>query len=333
MTEERTEPIEAEAIEEEDEPVRVPVYLITGFLESGKSTFLDYTVRQQYFKIEGKSLLVACEQGEIEFDEDVLRDNHTVLVNVEDKDAFTEDFLQQLENTEHPERVMLEYNPLWTMQDLFAMKLPEGWGFVQQIVTVDASTFQVYMNNMKALFRDMVLNADMVIFNRCNQEMPLANFRRSIKVVNPAGEVLFETESGEMTDIFENSVPYDLDADVIDIEDVDYGIFFVDLTDDPEKYMGKTVRFKGQVMKIADAEADYFVPGRYAMTCCADDMQFLGYVCKSKNAAKLLYGSWVEVTAEIGWEYMPAYHREGPVFRAKAIKSAKAPQVELVYFS
>ena len=171
------------------------------------------------------------------------------------------------------------------------------------------------------------------MFNRCTKELPLANFRRSIKVVNPACEILFEDSEGELTDIFEDSVPYDLNADVIEVDDVDYGIFYVDLGDHPERYEGKTVRFKGMVLKSRDVGADFFVPGRMAMTCCADDTTFIGYICKSKNAARLPMGSWVEVTASVEYKYVPVYHEEGPVFRAKSIKSAQPPESELVYFT
>src|SRR5699024_8874880 len=146
-------------------------------------------------------------------------------------------------------------------------------------------------------------------------------------------EIFFEDEEGELTDIFEEEVPYDLKADVIEIEDMDYGIFYVDMRDHPERYQGRTVKFKGMVLKSRDVGANFFVPGRMAMTCCADDTTFIGYVCQSKNAPKLPMGSWVEVTATVDWKYLDVYHEEGPVLKAKAIRSAKAPESELVYFN
>jgi putative membrane protein len=313
--------------------IDVPVYLITGFLESGKTTFINFTVQQEYFQIEEPTLLIACEEGEEEYEEKLLLKHNTLLETIGEPEDFTLDRLKSFQRKYRPERVILEYNPLWSVQKLEEMELPRGWGIVQHIVTVDGSCFQIYMNNMKSLFVEMVRNADMVMFNRCTKDLPLANFRRSIKVVNPGCEILFEDESGELTDIFEDSVPYDLHADVIEIDDVDYGIFYVDLGDHPERYRGKTVRFKGMVLKSRDVAADYFVPGRMAMTCCADDTSFIGYVCQSRHAASLPMGSWVEVTATVEYKYMQVYHEEGPVFRAKTIKSAQPPQSELVYFT
>lgn len=167
-------------------------------------------------------------------------------------------------------------------------------------------------------------NADMVMFNRCRPEDPLPAFRRSIKVVNQACDVLFENEEGEIDNIFEDQMPFDTDADVIEIDDADYGIWYVDMGDNPERYEGKTVHFRGMVLKSKDVGADFFVPGRMAMTCCADDTSFIGYVCKCASAKSLVMGSWVDVTATVKWGYMKVYDGEGPVLYAKKSNRPKS---------
>ena len=144
-------------------------------------------------------------------------------------------YLKKLNRKYRPERIILEYNPLWSVKKLEEMELPRGWGIVQEIVTVDASCFQIYMQNMKSVFMEMAKNADMVMFNRCRPEDPLPAFRRSIKVVNQACDVLFENEEGEIDNIFEDQMPFDTDADVIEIDDADYGIWYVDMGDNPER--------------------------------------------------------------------------------------------------
>ena len=313
--------------------IEIPIYLITGFLESGKTTFINFTVAQDYFQIDEPTLLITTEEGEVEYDEKELLKYNTVLEVVESQEQFTPEYLKKLNRRYNPERVILEYNPLGSRKKLEEMEMPRGWGIVQEIVTVDASCFQIYMQNMKSIFMEMSLHADMVMFNRCRPQDPLASFRRSIKVVNPACDVLFEDEEGEISNIFEDSMPYDLDADIIDIEDADYGIFYVDMEDHPERYRGKTVRFKGRVLKSENANAKFFVPGRMAMTCCADDTTFIGYICEFPKAKSLLMGQWVEVTAVVDWKYMEQYEGEGPVLIAKDIKSVQRPEVDLVYFN
>ena len=311
----------------------VPVYLITGFLESGKTEFLDFTIQQDYFQIPEKTLLIVCEEGEEEYSEKGLAKSNTVMEVIEEPEDFNLDTLKMLDKKHKPGRVLIEFNPLWSVDKFYEMTLPRYWDMAQHIVVVDASTFQIYMNNMKSLFVEMIRGADMVIFNRCEADHPLANFRRSVKVVNAGAEVLFEDEEGEIEDIFGDEMPYDMDADVIEIEDIDFGIWYIDMMDRLEEYVGKTVKFKGQVLKSRDLNANFFVPGRMAMTCCADDTQFIGYVCKNQESKKLRMGSWVEVTATIKQEYMEVYHDEGPVLYATSIVPAEKPEQELVFFT
>ncbi len=311
----------------------VPVYLITGFLESGKTQFLNFTIHQEYFQIPEKTLLILCEEGELEYDEESLKTCNTVMEIIEEPEDFTLDTLKMLDKKHKPERVLIEFNPLWSLDKFYDMPLPAGWDMAQHIVTVDASCFQIYMQNMQSLFVEMVRGADMVIFNRCSKEQPLANFRRSVKIVNAGAEVLFEDEEGEIEDIFADEMPYDMNSEIIEIEDVDYGIWYIDMMDHLERYVGKTVKFKGQVLKSRNLDAGFFVPARKAMTCCADDTQFIGYICKNPNAKRIRMGTWVEVTAEVRKEYQNLYQEEGPVLYATKIEPVEKPEQELVYFT
>ena len=290
--------------------ITVPIYLITGFLESGKTSFLSFTLQQDYFRTEGKTLLILCEEGEEEYDEEALAKDNVVVEVIEKEEDFTPERLQALDIIHQPERVVMEYNGMWLVSKFEEMKLPAGWGIEQHITCVDASTFQVYMQNMKSIFMDMVRNADMVVFNRSKKEYPLANFRRSIKVVNPSAEVIFEDEEGEMTDIFADQMPFDLDAEIVDIPPEDYGIWFVDAMDHPDRYVGRT-----------------------AMTCCADDTSFLGYICKSAYAPKLKPGEWVEVTAKVAFENRSEYQGEGIVLYAENVTPCEPLADEMVYFN
>ena len=313
--------------------IRVPIYLITGFLESGKTTFLDFTLQQEYFRVEGTTLLILCEEGEIEYDRKMLEAENTVVEIIETKEDFTPERLELMEILYEPERVVIEYNGMWLVSEFAQMKKPDGWGIEQQITCVDASTFSLYVNNMKSIFMDMARTADMVVFNRCRPNDPLAAYRRSIKVVNQRAEVIFEDEDGELEDIFQEEMPFDIDAPLIDILPEDYGIWFVDAMDHPDKYIGKTVRFKGRVMKPRGMGSKFFIPGRTGMTCCEDDTTFLGYVCKSENAKQLQEGQWVEIVAKIAFEERMEYQGEGIVLYAESAQPCEALEQEMVYFN
>ena len=312
--------------------IRVPIYLMTGFLESGKTSFLNFTIGQDYFYIEGRTLLILCEEGEEEYDSELLKMSNTMVEILEDESELTTERLVAMDVMYQPERVIIEYNGMWLVSKFMEMKLPEGWGVAQQITTVDASTFQVYMNNMKSIFMDMVRTTDMVVFNRCKEDDPLASYRRGIKVANQRAEIIFEDEEGEL-DIFEDELPFDLNAPVVEILPEDYGIWFVDAMDHPDKYAGKTVNFKGRVMKPRGMGSKFFVPGRVAMTCCADDTTFLGYICRSDNASHIKEGSWVDVTAKVAFEYRTEYQDEGIVLYASEATPCEPLKDEMVYFN
>ena len=298
-----------------EEEIRVPIYFMAGFLESGKSTFLDFTIEQDYFQIEGPTLLILCEEGEVEFDPKKLKKSRTSVEVIDKFEDLTPERLVAYDAFYRPER------------------LPKDWGLVQQIVTVDASTFQVYMNNMKSLFVEMVRGADMVLFNRCTKDMPLASFRRSVKVVNQSAEIIFEDDEGEIEDIFAEKMPFDVEAEVIDIMDEDYGIWFIDAMDHPETYEGKKVAFTAMVLKSRELPKNVFVPGRMAMTCCAEDTSFIGYICKTPEAKNLKTGKWVKLVAKVDYEYVESYHKEGPVLTALSLEPTEPLAQELVYFN
>ena len=220
---------------------KVPIYLMTGFLESGKTSFLNFTLAQEYFQIDEPTLLILCEEGEEEYDKKVLKKSRTSVEVIDSIEELTTERLVAYDAFYNPGRVIIEYNGMWQVSKLEELTFPSGWGIEQHIVTVDASTFQVYLNNMKSLFMEMVRNADLVLFNRADTELPLANFRRSIKVVNPGAELIFEDEEGEIEDIFDGEMPFDVKAETIEIPNEDYGIWYLDSLDHLERYEGKTL--------------------------------------------------------------------------------------------
>ncbi len=316
-----------------EEEVQVPVYLVNGFLEAGKTSFLSFTIGQEYFDINEPTLLILCEEGEEEYDPSVLRAHNTQAVIAEDLEGFTPEFLRKLEEEYHPGRVLVEYNGMWQTGQFYQMELPAGWAVVQQITIVDASTCQVYMNNMKSLFLDMVRGSELVILNRCAADQPLASFRRNIKAVNQRAEIVFENESGEMEDIFQDEMPFDLNADIVEIPLEDYGIWYLDALEHTARYVGKTVRFRAKVMKDRRIGHGLFLPGRMAMACCEEDTSFIGFLCKSPEAEKMKNGQWITLTAKIAEEYSRVYRDKGPVLYAVAIEEAEPIPNDMVYFN
>lgn len=298
----------------------MPVFLIDGFLESGKTQFLQFTMEQDYFKAEGKTLLIVCEEGETEYSDELLKQTKTAAVYIDSLEELNQERLLELELLYNPERILIEWNGMWNLDDL---KLPDDWKVYQQITLIDMSTFDLYAANMKSLLYSMVRNSEMIICNRCDGIEDLSGYRRTLKAMCLRGEIVFEDSEGEVNEIAEEDLPYDVSADLVDISPEAYGIWYLDCMERRDRYEGKTVEFTAMVLKTPDFPKNYFVPGRMAMTCCEDDMTFLGFITKSRDAKDLETKQWVRVKARIAYEYWKDYEGEGPVLYAESVEPSK----------
>ncbi len=307
-----------------------PVYIINGFLDSGKTDFFRYTLAQPYFRTKGKTLLIVCEEGENDYEEKLLKSTNTVVEYIEDEEDFNPDALVALDAKYNPERILVEYNGMWNFKN---MRLPIMWALEQQITVIDASNFELYFNNMKSLLAEQIRNSDLILFNRCDEIEDLASYKRNVKAINQKADIIFEDKDGEVDVTLDEDLPFDLNADPIDLNNYGYGMFYLDALDHVERYEGKTVRFKAMVLKPEEFPKNRFVPGRMAMTCCAQDMQFLGFACEYEKTEELREKDWVLVTAKVEKQYVAEYQGEGPVLKAISVENTTAPDNQVIDFS
>ena len=304
------------------------VFVINGFLDSGKTQFINYTLAQPYFRTKGTTLLIVCEEGEEEYDERILKATNTVLVNIEDESGVSVEALTELDKKYKPARVIFEYNGMWNYKNF---RLPLFWKLEQQITTIDASSFELYYTNMRSLLAEMMRKSELIIFNRCDgltEKLP--TFKRNVKALNQTAEIVFEDKDGEVNATLEEELPYDVSKDVIELTDETYGIWYLDALDNVDRYVGKTINFTACALVPGDFAKGLFVPGRAVMTCCAEDIQFLGFPCK--YAEKIEDHSWVKVSAKFSREYFAGYKAEGPMLTAVSVTPCKKPKNEVLTF-
>lgn len=312
----------------------IPVYLFTGFMDSGKTSLITQTLLENDFGTGSRSLIIACEDGDEEYDEEALEKKKITVVGVESEEEFTAEYLKECDDTIKPDQVFIEYNGTWEAAKILEMKLPEGWEFVQSLATVDASTYELYLTNMRSMMMEQLFHVDVVIFNRCTDDTPKAKFRRTVKAINRRAQIVYERADGTIDENEEEELPYDLNQDVIEITDADYGIFYLDVQDNPQKYEGKVVRFLGLVYRPDKfGKKALMIPGRFAMTCCVEDIQFIGLKCKYDKATEIPHKSWINITARIHVEFAKEYRGKGPVLYALEVEKTTAPEDELVYFT
>jgi len=264
---------------------------------------------------------------------DILKEKNVTVLTLEEEEDLNPRFLMDIKKNYKPEKVMVEFNGTWSVSKFLENGFPSGWELAQTITTVDATTFESYMSNMRQMMIEQIAPTELVIFNRCTAQTKKNSFRKAVKTFNRRAQVVYEAQDGEDGVEDEIELPYNIEAPVIEIEDDDYGIFYLDALDDPKKYEGKKVQFTAMVYRGKELPKGTFVPGRFAMTCCADDITFIGFLCKGEQANYFKMREWVKVTATIKCEYYKEYEGEGPVLYLEKIELTKKPEEHLLYMN
>ena len=309
--------------------MEIPVYLIAGFLDAGKTNFIN-GVLQDGFASKDRTLLICCEEGEEAYYPNVL--SNVFTTTVEDFDELSVEHFKKLEKMYKPQQIIIEYNGMWNIEKLYNELLPANWILYQIMTLVDGRTFEMYAKNMGQLMMEKIINADLLVFNRCNEELRAALRKRNLRMVNRRADIFLENEDGTSEDYAnDDTPPFDMDQDVIDIPDDDYGIWFVDVMDRPERYQGKLVHMK-MVMCHSKQFPGVDCPGRFAMVCCEDDITFLGLIARGEGLDKFKNHDWIEVTARMDITEHKAYDGAGPVMDIISIAPCEQPATEVVSF-
>ena len=311
----------------------IPVYLFTGFLEAGKTKFIQETFEDPRFNNGENTLLLVCEEGEEEYDTSRFKGEMGSFhaVNVESVDELTPEFLGKLQHKYDIDRVAVEYNGMWMIDRLYSA-MPEGWMVYQEICFAEAGSFLNYNANMRSLVVDKLKSCELIVFNRVDP----ATFdkmaaHKIVRAVSRRANIAYEYQNGEVEyDDIEDPPPYDMNAPIIEIKDEDYAFWYADFADKPRNYEGKTVRFRVMVAKNKSLEAGEMIVGRQVMVCCAEDVQYKGMLCKCDTAAKYKTKDWILLTAKVVLEKHRLYKgQRGPVLYANAVRKADPPEDEI----
>ena len=309
--------------------MEIPVYLVTGFLDGGKTSFIN-DILEEGFAEDGKTLLLSFEEGEVEYTKKAL--STVVLETLSDKDSLDYGYLKTLEKKHRPKQIVVEYNGMWTL-DTFLDILPSNWILYQVMTFVEASTFDIYSKNLGQLMMEKITNADMLVFNRCTDELKESLRSRNLRMVNRRCDIFLEGFDGKAENYLTgDECFFDLNQDIIDIPDDDYGLWYVDVMDHPERYDGKKVHMKLMMLHSVNFPGAC-CPGRFAMVCCEADITFFGILAKGDALNKFKDKDWIEVTAEMSVVNHPAYDTgDGPCMNILTALPCDKPRDDVVGF-
>jgi len=312
--------------------VQIPVYVFTGFLDSGKTKFIQETLEDERFNAGERTLLLVFEEGEEEYDFSTYP-HQNVFLEILDQQTVTTKELQALAKKHKAQRVVAELNGMQLVGDLYS-RFPEEWVVAQEVMFANTEDFMTYNANMRNLVMDKLVGGQMVVFNRLAPGADIMPFHKLARAANRRIDILYDyTDGTTQFDDIEDPLPFDINAPVIQIADEDYAIWYRDVTEEPQKYDGKTVCFNGQVALLRRDKKGMFAPGRFVMTCCADDIQFCGIPCRYEKAKDLEPRSWVTVTASVKAEKHLLYQGElGPVLTAIKVVPTQPAAEEVATF-
>ena len=314
-------------------PVETPVYLFVGFLESGKTKFIQETMEDPRFASGEKTLLLVMEEGIEEYETIKFASAENVdLAVLESKDELTEENLARLQTEYGSERVVVEYNGMWELEEFFNA-MPEGWMINQMMTFFDSNTFLNYNANMRQLVYDKIRDTQLVVFNRFDDTMDKMSFHKVVRGITRRADIVYEKADGKADfDDIEDPLPFDVNAPIIEIAERDYAFFYRDLTENLEDYVGKTVKFKGLVATDKRLEPTDIVVGRHVMTCCEADIQYCGLACELPQAMDLQTRDWISLTAKVEFKKHRIYKGKGPVLVAQKVIICEAPEEQLATF-
>lgn len=307
------------------------VYIFTGFLDSGKTTFIKDTLSSDEFTDHETTLLLVLEQGEITYDEASLKKHHCFIEYL-NEDQINKESLTALQEKYQPTQVVIEFNGMMNPTELINGNIPNHWIIVQVLTTINASTFSLYINNMRSYIYNQVLHSELVIFNRVNDTIKKSYLRNNIKAINSTAQIVYEDESGTIVPFTNEELPYDIDLDFLDIKDHDFGIFCMDAMEHPDHYDGKRVKLKGKMMGQDKILENGFVLGRMAMVCCEEDTSLIGIICVSEYTSKLIPEEWLIVEGTIQKEYDADYGMDICILYVDKLEGTSPLQNEYVTF-
>ena len=312
--------------------MEIPVYLFTGFLESGKTKFIQETLEDRKFNKGERTLLLVCEEGEEEYNPSRFSGKNVVIHTIESQDELIEDTLRDLVKKNRISRVIIEYNGMWLIDALYNA-MPEEWSVYQEFMFADGRTLLNYNANMRQLVVDKLQSCEMLVVNRTEPSLDREAVHKLVRSVSRGADILYESPDGKVEyDAIEDPPPYNIDAPIVEISDEAYAWWYRDLSDGFDKFEGKTVHLRALAITQGKFPDNTFVFGRQLMTCCVEDIRFAGLAAKYGQIDRLENEGWYEITATVENRFSKLYGKRGPVFNITSISPTSAPAQPVAAF-
>lgn len=180
--------------------MKVDIEIVTGFLGAGKTSFVNGLIKNALVSKE-KLLVIQCEKGERNIEEDILRNSQIVVKQYEPTKLLTENYLKNMINGYSPHKIIIEYNGTRNIDELLSVlnkKELKKMCCVSTIFNIsDAVTFNLFLNNLGGVIVPSIRNCNLAVINnacRVSKE-ELDTIKTEIESLNPKAYVVEAKES------------------------------------------------------------------------------------------------------------------------------------------
>ena len=306
-----------------------PVYVFSGFLDSGKTQAIKETLYNPNFNEGEFSLIICFEQGDVIYDDKFLKITNSEVIYMDSIKDLTLDKQKEIDKKYDPERIFLELNGMEDDNILYETGFIDKWELAQTLTTIDATSFNMYLQNMRQFLYNHVVNAECIILNR-SDDADKRYLRNNLKSINLYSEIIYENKDGSVSNKIEDEL-FDVSKDLF-IEDADYGLWYMDCIDNTDKYDGKVITLKMKFIEDIKEYENAVIMGRRAMVCCAQDITDIAITCVDVDSQLIEKDKYYYLTGKL----RSIRIQEGDktcVLYVTETKEAETPTEELVTFN
>ena len=304
----------------------IETYFYSGFLDAGKTTYIQDNLFHDFFYRRGTTLILSFEEGEVSYDLAGLKERRCEVSFYDDSGDIAS-FCRREADRFKPDRIIIEDN---VMIDNLPESLPDTFVLKAKTALISGETLPVYYDNMRPYFTRILQDAKLVVFNRTADKEDLLPYSTPFRLINPRASYLWESPMGYHEKAFGIPLTYDKSRNELTISDADYACFYLDSLEHPIDYQGKAIELTVQIQDPSAEPQGYVFGGRKVFTCCFADIQTLGfYLMDEANSAFEPYG-WYRIRAIAGTEMI--FNQKRLCLKVQQTEPIAAPKQELIGF-
>jgi uncharacterized membrane protein YraQ (UPF0718 family)/GTPase SAR1 family protein len=174
--------------------MKTQVDIITGFLGSGKTTFINGLLENEKLTND-RIVIIQCESGEIEIENQLIERKNIYVKKVAKDCNVDAKCINEVIKKYLPHRILIEYNGMKKLDDLlnvlYDRTIRKNCAINKIVHAVDAATFDIFMDNMGPILIEQISGSDIIVLNNTSgsSKSMLDKIEKTLKEINKSAEI------------------------------------------------------------------------------------------------------------------------------------------------